>query len=48
MSSISFNIYGIKLNEVPFSLETVITHFLDKPYQEINSKSHLNSILSCK
>ena len=26
------------------SLETVI-HFLDKSYQEINLKSHLNSVL---
>ena len=28
--SISFNIYGMKLNEVHFSTVTVIIHFLDK------------------
>ena len=38
----------MKLNEVRFSLGTVITDFLDKPYQEINFKSHLNSVLPCK
>ena len=38
----------MKLNEVHFSLGTVITPFLDKPYQEINFKSHLNSVLLCK
>ena len=37
------NIYGMKLNEIDFSSVAVITHFLDKPYQEINFKSHLNS-----
>ena len=36
MCPISFNIYGIKLNEVHFSSRTVIIHFLDKSYQEIN------------
>ena len=41
MSTISFNIYGIKLNEGHCSLGTVIIHFSDKPYQEINFKSHL-------
>ena len=30
----SLNIYGMKLNEVRFSLGTVITHSLDKPYRE--------------
>ena len=35
----------MKLNEGHFSLRTVIIHFLDKPYQEINFKSHLNSVL---
>ena len=48
MCPISFNIFGMKLNEEYFSLGTVITHFLDKPYQEINFKSHLNSVLSFK
>ena len=48
MCLISFNIYGMKLNEVHFSSGTVITPFLDKPYQEINFKSHLNSVLPCK
>ena len=41
MCPISFNIWGMKINEVHFSLETVIIHFLDKPY-------YLNSILLCK
>ena len=38
----------MKLNEVHFSPETVITDFLGKPYQKINFKSHLNSELPCK
>ena len=38
----------MKVNEVHFSLGTVITHFLDKPDQEINFKSHLNSVLLCE
>ena len=38
----------MKLNEVYFSSRTVITRFLDKPYQEINFKSHLSSVLPCK
>ena len=42
----SFNIYGLKLNTVHFFSATVITHFLDKLYQEINFKSHLNSHLN--
>ena len=29
------------INEVHFHLETVIIHFVDKPYQEINLKSVL-------
>ena len=45
---ISFDIYGMKLNEVNFSSVSVITHFLDTPYQEINFKSHLNTLLLCK
>ena len=45
---VSFNISVMKLNEVHFSLETVITHFLDKPYEEINFQSYLNSALLCK
>ena len=45
MCSISFNIYGMKLNKAHFSSETVIVHFLDKPYHKINFKSHLNSAL---
>ena len=48
MCRISFKICGMKLNEVHFSMGTVITHFLDKLYQEINFKSHLNSVLPCK
>ena len=37
----------MKLNEGHFSSGTVIIH-LDKPYQKINFKSHLNSVLLCK
>ena len=48
MCPISFNIYGMKLNEAHFSLGTVITHVLDKPYQEVNLKGYLNSVLPCK
>ena len=43
----SFNIYGMKLNEGHFSSVTVIIQVLDKLYQEINLKSHLNSVLLC-
>ena len=38
----------MKLNEEHFSSRTVVLHFLDKPYQEIDFKSHLNSALLCK
>ena len=38
MCPISFNIYGIKLDEAHFSSGIVITHFLEKPYQEIKFK----------
>ena len=38
----------MKLNEGNFSFGNVTIHFWDKPYQEINSKSHLNNILLCK
>ena len=48
MCPISFNIYGIKLNEVHFSSETVITHSLDKLYQEKKFESYLASVLPCK
>ena len=41
-------IYVIKLNKVHFSLGTVIIHSLDKPYQEINFKWDLSSVLLCK
>ena len=47
MCPISFHIYEMKLNEEHFSLGTVITHFLDKLYQEINFKSHVNRVLPC-
>ena len=40
MCPISFNIYGIKLNERHFSFVTNLTHLCDKFYQEINFKSH--------
>ena len=43
-----YDIYGMQLNEGHFSSGTVIIHFLDKPYQGINFKSHLNSVLLCK
>ena len=32
----------MKLNEGHFSFRTVAIDFADKPYQEINSKRHLN------
>ena len=32
----------MKLNEGHFSFRTVAIDFVDKPYQEINSKRHLN------
>ena len=35
----------MKLNEVYFFSRIDITHFLHKPYHQINFKSHLNSIL---
>ena len=38
----------MKFNEVHFFLGTVITRFLDNPYQEIDFKSYLNSILPYK
>ena len=44
MCQISFNINGMKLNEGHFSFGTVIIHFWEKPYQDINIKSHLNSV----
>ena len=31
----SSNIYGMKLNEGDFSVDSVITHFGDNPHQEI-------------
>ena len=48
MCPISFNIYGMKLNELHFSSGTVVTHFLGTPYQEISFKSHLNSLVLLK
>ena len=38
----------MKLNEVHFSAGTAITHILDKLYQEMNLKNHLNSVLPRK
>ena len=38
----------MKLNDVNFSSGAGITHILDKPYQEIDFKSHLNSVLPGK
>ena len=48
MCPIFFNVYGMKLNEGHFSSETVITDFLDNPYQKLNFKSHLYSAQLCK
>ena len=48
MHSISFNIYGKKLNEGDFSLGTAIIHFCGKLYQKINFKIHLNIVARCK
>ena len=48
MCPISFNIYGMKLNEVHFSSVTVMTFFWAKLYQEINFSSNLNNLLPCK
>ena len=47
MCPISFNIYGMKLNEANFSSGTVTTYFLDKPYQETYFKININSV-PCK
>ena len=43
-----YNIYGMKLNEGHFPLGTVTINFWDKPYQEVNFKSHLNSVVLSK
>ena len=45
MCAVFFNIYGMKLNEGYVSSATVINYFWDKPYQEIDFISHLNSVL---
>ena len=37
----------MKLDKVHFP-SAKITQFLDKPYQEINVKGHLNTVLACK
>ena len=37
----------MKLSEGLLSFGTVIIYFSDKPYQEINFKSDLNSLLLC-
>ena len=47
MCPISFNIYGMKLDEVNFSSGTVTTYYLDKTYQEIYFKININSV-PCK
>ena len=41
-------IYEMKLNDGHFFLGTVIIHFRDKPYQQINFENHSNSVLLCK
>ena len=48
MCPIFFNIYGKELNEGYFSSGTVIIHFLNKRYQEINFGSHSNSVPGSK
>ena len=48
MFPISFYIYWMKLNEEHFSFRIVIIYFWDKPCQEKNFKSHLNSARLCK
>ena len=45
MCPIPFNIYRLELNKGSFSSRTAITHFLDKPYQKINFKSYLTSVI---
>ena len=45
MCPLSFNVYGMKLNEGNFSFGAVIIHFWDKPDQKINLTSPLNSVL---
>ena len=48
MCPIPFNIYRLELNKGSFSSRTATTHFLDKPYQKINFKSYLTSVILCK
>ena len=43
-----FNIYRIKLNDEHFFCRAAIIHFWDKPYQEMNFKIHLNTVIVCK
>ena len=38
----------MKLNDGRFSSETAVGHFVEKFYQDINFKSHLNSVALCK
>ena len=38
----------MKLNEGHFSLGTSIIQFLNKLYQKINFKCHMNSVTLCK
>ena len=37
-----------KLNDGRFSSRTVIIHYWDRPNQEINLKSHTNTVIPCK
>ena len=48
MKILFFNTYGIKLNDGHFSSGTVIIHFYDKPYHEINFKIYTNTVRLCK
>ena len=48
MCPISFNIYGIKINDGHFSTGTVVIQNYDNPYQQTNFKSHYNTVILCK
>ena len=45
MCHIFLKICGIKLNDEHFSRRTVIIPLWNKPYQELNFKSHWNTVI---
>ena len=45
MCPVYFSIYEVKLDD---KCGTIIIDFWDKPYQEMNFKSHSNSVAFCK